>query len=74
MKTETERAETLAGKFDVASPTEVSLSNHATDTGQSVEEVWEDISAWKSSRCQITLLERALTTDSGDAACQRTAV
>lgn len=74
LETETRRAEVLAEKFDVESPDAVSISNQAVDSGRSVEEVWEDVSAWKTARRRIVLLERVLRTDSGDAADQRTIV
>lgn len=74
LETETRRAEVLAEKFDVESPDAVSISNQAADSGRSVEEVWEDVSAWKTARRRIVLLERVLRTDSGDAADQRTIV
>lgn len=74
LETETKRAEALAEKFDVDSPDAVSISKRAADSGRSVEEVWEDVSAWKTARRRIALLERVLTTDSGDAADQRTVV
>lgn len=74
LETETRRAEALAEKFDVGSPDAVSISNQAADSGRSVEEVWEDVSAWKTACRRIALLERVLRTDSGDAADQRTIV
>lgn len=74
LQTETERAETLADELDVESPDEISLSGYAADTGQSIEDVWETVSEWKTARRKIRLLERALTTESGDAADQQPAV
>ncbi|WP_136717349.1 DUF7342 family protein [Halorientalis salina] len=68
LKTESERAETLAREFDVASPDEISIAQYAAETKRSIEEVWEDRSAWQTARRRIALLERALTTESGDAA------
>jgi hypothetical protein len=66
------RDESFAEKFDVGSPDAVAITAHATDTGRSVEAVWQDVSAWKTTRRRIYLLERALQTDSDDAAGQRT--
>ncbi|WP_254524493.1 DUF7342 family protein [Natrinema caseinilyticum] len=74
LKRETEREEGFTDQFDVGSPDAVSITAHASASDRSVEEVWEDVSAWKTARRRITLLERALTTESGDAADQRTAV
>ncbi|ELZ68866.1 hypothetical protein C457_10661 [Haloferax prahovense DSM 18310] len=74
LKDEAARAEELAEEFDVASPEAVSLSKHASTTDQSIEDVWEAVSAWKTARHRVDLLERALATESGDAADQRTAV
>ena len=69
---ETEREGTYSEQFGVESPEAVSITAYASETGQSVEDVWEDVSAWKTARRRITLLERALTTESGGAADQRT--
>ncbi|MCL9817790.1 DUF7342 family protein [Natronocalculus amylovorans] len=74
LKAETVRAEDLAEKFDVASPDAVSISQHAVATTQPIEAVWEDVSAWKTARRRVVLLERALATESIDAADQRTTV
>lgn len=74
LKAETEREETYAEMFDVESPDAISITAHASETDRSVEEAWEDVSAWKTTRRRIALLERALTTGSGDSADQRTAV
>lgn len=74
LQTEVEREETYSERFDVESPADVSIAAHASATGQSVEDVWADVSAWKTTRRRITLLERALTTETGDAANERTAV
>lgn len=74
LETETGRAETFAQQFDAASPDDISISTYASDTGQSIEDVWEDVSAWKTARRRIRLLERALTTESGDAADRQPAV
>ncbi len=74
LKTETEREEIYSERFDAESPDAVSITATASATGQSVQDVWEDVSAWKTTRRRITLLERALTTGRGDAANERTAV
>jgi hypothetical protein len=69
---ETEREEIYSEQFGVESPEAVSITAYASETGQSVEDVWADVSDWKTARRRITLLERALTTESGGAADQRT--
>ncbi|ELY55452.1 hypothetical protein C491_17102 [Natronococcus amylolyticus DSM 10524] len=74
LRAETERAEGIAEAFDGASPDEISIADHASETGQSVEDVWEQITDWKTARRRIALLERALTNESGDAADQQPAV
>ena len=74
LETETEREETYSERFDAESPEAVSITAHASATDRSVQDVWEDVSAWKTARRRITLLERALTTGGGDAANERTAV
>jgi len=67
-----ERDESFAEKFDVESPDTVAITAYATDTDRSVEAVWREVSAWKTTRRRISLLERALQTDSEGAAGQRT--
>ncbi|WP_418281631.1 DUF7342 family protein [Halorubrum sp. DTA98] len=74
LEKETEREETYSERFDAESPETVSITATASVTGQSVQDVWEHVSAWKTARRRITLLERALTTRRGDAANERTAV
>jgi hypothetical protein len=74
LKTETERDADYAETFDVESPEAVSIASRAADTDRSVAEVWEDVSAWKTTRRRIALLERALTNGSEGAAGERTAV
>ena len=74
LETETDREETYSERFDAESPEAVSITAHASATDRSVQDVWEDVSAWKTVRRRITLLERALTTGGGDAASERTAV
>jgi len=67
LQRETERAESLAAQFDSPSPDDVALSAHAAESGRSVEAVWEDVSAWKTARRRIEMLEQALRADSSDA-------
>ncbi|RLM94765.1 hypothetical protein D3D02_01935 [Halobellus sp. Atlit-38R] len=74
LKTESERAETLQSEFDVESPDEISITGYASETGQSIENVWERLSAWQTARRRVALLERALTTRSGDGADMQSAV
>lgn len=74
LEAETEREETYSERFDAENPGAVSITPHASATGRSVQDVWEDVSAWKTARRRITLLERALTTGTGDAADERAAV
>ncbi|MFQ3293186.1 MAG: hypothetical protein ACI9TI_001768 [Natronomonas sp.] len=62
-----ERDESFAETFGVAAPDAVAITAHAADTGRSVEAVWQDVSAWKTTRLRISLLERAIQTDSDDA-------
>lgn len=74
LQEETEHDQSYADKFDADSPEDVSISAYASDAECSLEDVWEDISMWKTTRRRITLLERALTTGSDGSADQRTAV
>ena len=74
LKTESERAETLEREFGVESPDAISVSRYASETDRSIEEVWERLSAWQTARRRVTLLERALTTESGDGADLQSAV
>jgi hypothetical protein len=74
LKTETEHNERYTELFGVESPTAVSITAHASKTNCSVEEVWTDVSAWKTTRRRISLLEQALATGPGDTAEERTAV
>jgi len=66
-----ERDESFVEGFDVGSPDAVSIVAHATGTDRSVEAVWREVSAWKTTRRRISLLERALQTDTDGAAGQR---
>jgi hypothetical protein len=68
-----ERDEAFAEEFEAESPDSVAITAHAADTDRSVEAVWQDVSAWKTTRRRIFLLERALQVDSDGATGQRTA-
>jgi len=59
LEAETERDRAYGVEFDADSPDAVSVTAHATDD-RSVESVWEAVSAWKTTRRRIALLERAL--------------
>ena len=74
LETESERVEALQSEFEATSPNEISISRYANETGQSIENVWERLSAWRTARRRVTLLERALTTESGDGADLQSAV
>jgi hypothetical protein len=74
LKTESKRAETLEEEFDVESPDQISVSRYASETDRSIEAVWERLSAWQTARRRVALLERALTTESGDGADIQSAV
>ena len=67
-----ERDESFVEEFDVKSPDTVAITAHAADTGRSVEAVWREVSAWKTTRRRIALLERALHTNSDGTAGRRT--
>ncbi len=74
LKTEAARTEMLESEFDTTSPDNVSIARYAEETGQSIEEVWERLSAWHTARRRVTLLERALATESRDGADVQSAV
>jgi len=74
LKAETERDEAFAEAFDADSPDAVAIAAHVSDAGRSIESVWEDVSAWKTARRRIALLERALQGSSDDVADRRTTV
>lgn len=74
LKTESKRAETLEREFDVESPDQISVSRYASETDRSIEAVWERLSSWQTARRRVALLERALTTESGDGADIHSAV
>lgn len=67
-----ERDESFAEAFGVSSPDAVAITTYAADADRSVEAVWQDVSAWKTTRRRIALLERALQTDSDGTADRRT--
>jgi len=74
LKTESERLKEIQTEFDATSPDEISITQYAEDTDESLENVWERISEWRTARRRIALLERALRTESGDAANVQSAV
>jgi predicted ArsR family transcriptional regulator len=74
LQSESERADALAREFESESPTTVSITRYAAETDRSIEEVWEQLSAWRTVRRRVSLLERALTTASGDASDLESAV
>jgi len=74
LQAESEQVESLSNQFDAASPEAVSITEHASETDRSIEDVWDDVSAWKTARRRIDLLERALTAGSGGDVDERTAV
>ena len=74
LQAESERVESFSDQFDVESPEAVSITEYASATDRSIEDVWEDVSAWKTARRRIDLLERALTTGPAGDANERTAV
>lgn len=66
LKAETERDRAYADYFEAESPDAVSLSENAAASDRSIEDVWESLSEWKSTRRRIAILERALAnTDDG---------
>jgi hypothetical protein len=74
LKTESERLDTLKREFGTESPTEISIAQYAAETDQSIEAVWERLTTWRTARRRVELLERALRTESGDAADLKSAV
>jgi len=74
LETESERVKEIKTEFNATSPDEISITQYAEDTDQPLEDVWERLSEWQTARRRITLLERALTTESGDAANVQSAV
>lgn len=74
LRSESEQADALADEFDAESPTTVSITRHAAETDQTIEDVWEQLSSWETARRRVSLLERALTPTSGDAVDRESAV
>lgn len=64
LATETDRDEAFRETFGVSSPSTISISEHATETNQSVESVWSELSDWQTTRRRIELLETALRSPS----------
>jgi hypothetical protein len=67
LETESERVDAFEREFGVDSPAAISISHYAAESDHSIEAVWERLTAWKTARRRVTLLERALTTGAGDA-------
>ena len=66
-----EENESFVERFDAETPDAIAVTAHAAGTDRSVEAVWRDVSAWKTTRRRISLLERALQTGSDGTAGQR---
>lgn len=67
-----ERDQEFAARFGVETPNQVSLTDYASTADLSIEEVWKQLSAWRTTRRRIALLERALSTeDASDSGHQR---
>jgi len=74
LKSEAERTELLEREFDATTPDNVSIARYAEESDQSIEAVWERLSTWHTARRRVTLLERALATESRDGADAPSAV
>jgi hypothetical protein len=74
LETETERDRRYGDEFGVASPSDVSLTEHATASERSIEEVWEAVSNWKTTRRRIALLEGALAAETDDSSDSRRSI
>lgn len=74
LQVEVERTEGFKAEFGVASPDAVSISAYASATEQTIEEVWERLTAWRTARRRVSLLERALAGESGSTVGQESAV
>lgn len=61
LKTANERDEEFSAAFGVETPADISLTQYADKTNQSIEEVWQAVVEWKTTKRQIGLLERALS-------------
>lgn len=73
LETETDRIDEFAEEYGASSPDAVSLSEATADTDRSIESVWDDLSAWRTARRHVALLERALSPDGGEPADRRAA-
>ena len=71
LATAAERDDSFAEAFGVDTPDEVAIAAYASEVGRSVESVWEDVSAWRTVRRRIVLLERALQPGTDETADQR---
>lgn len=58
-----ERDREFAAQFGVETPDQVGLTDYALTADLSIEEVWKQLSAWRTTRRRIALLERALSTE-----------
>jgi hypothetical protein len=58
-----EQIQEFREQFDVDSPADVSLTQHAERTGRGTEAVWMDLGEWKSAETRRALLEAALQPD-----------
>lgn len=74
LQTEAERVEAFEDEFSAESPDEISIARYAAVTDQSVEVVWERLTAWRTARRRIALLERALASESGNGTDLQSAV
>lgn len=74
LKGESERIDEFKDEFNANSPEEVSITSYADAADQSIEEVWRRLSTWQTAHRRVRLLERALSTESGDAADLKPAV
>jgi predicted ArsR family transcriptional regulator len=68
---EAERDEAFAAQFGVDRPDQVRLHAHARSAETTVEEAWRDLSAWRTARRRIEILERALAGDAESASGRR---
>lgn len=59
---EVDRADEFERAFGVSHPDRVRVSSHAAETDRSVEDVWERLCEWHTTRRRIELFERALST------------
>ena len=60
LQTAVKRTEAFEAEFGVDAPDAVTISDYASTTGQTVEAVWERLTAWRTARRRVELLERAL--------------